>query len=122
MTKNSLSCQNSKVNKYLLSQQNSPSVLSINPLICLTKTYFKAHLEEEKPRFKAVQEMLMKQLRVLPLPILSSVQTSLFLAQICNNPNSKLLVLVFSVATASVLIATRLVKMKITILPKLINN
>lgn len=118
MTKNSLSSQNSKANKCLLSQLNSLNVLPINPQICLIKTYFRVLLEEEKSSFKVVQVMLMELPRVLLQQILSSVLTSLFLALICNNLNSKLLVLVYSAATVSVLIVTKVAMMKITILHK----
>jgi hypothetical protein len=62
--------------------------------------------------------MLMEPLKALPQRILSSVPTNPFLAQICNNRNSKLLGLVYSVATVSDLIDIKEVKMKITILPK----
>ena len=118
MTKNSLSYQNSKANKCLLSQLNSLNVLPINPPICLTKTYFRVLLEEEKPNFKVVQVILMEQLKVLLQLILLSVPISLFRAQICINLNSKPPVQVYFAAIVSVLIATRVVMMKITILHK----
>jgi hypothetical protein len=117
-TKNSSSCQNSKASKSPLSQQNSRSALSINPLICPTKTYFKALQEEEKSSFRVVRAMLMVPLKALPQLILSSVPINQFLAQICNNRNSKLLGLVYSAVTVSDLIDIKEVKMKITILHK----